>query len=445
VTAPLVRASVDRRFLATAMLAAFVLFSFAARLRVHSATLSGDEPAYLVISQTVQKYHSFNVMLDYQNQDYRSFFHAPLEPHVVFAPDGTPQPIHGVGGPLLWLVPFILWGRGGAIGFLVAVSMLVIGNLYAFLRERQIRPEYALFTTLLFVIGSPIYMYSGMSFIEPIATLFVLYAVRVLFAHRLHPVRLTVASLALGYLPWVHPRLVTFSLMIGAALAARCWLDRSTPRLRSLTCALVPLLVGLVAIEVDTWINWGTLNPGVTMAAIGNRTFGMSPVDGVAGLLLDREYGLFPNFPLFLLVLPGLLLTLHGPQRVTTGVLTVLAGPYALLICTFLTWFAGASPPARFLTVLVPLFGYPIAFLLQRLRNWWVLVGAASLAVASYALSLASDVWPGERYLTPVTGPISMNRIGRMIGFPFAHYLPSMFLPGQMSRFLVWAAFSLGR
>ena len=35
-----------------------------------SSPPSGDEPHYLIISQTLLKYHSLNVMLDYSNGDY---------------------------------------------------------------------------------------------------------------------------------------------------------------------------------------------------------------------------------------------------------------------------------------------------------------------------------------------------------------------------------------
>lgn len=49
---------------------------------------SGDEPHYLVISQTLLKYHSLNVMLDYQHGDYRSFY--PIDLYAL----GTKAPPH---------------------------------------------------------------------------------------------------------------------------------------------------------------------------------------------------------------------------------------------------------------------------------------------------------------------------------------------------------------
>src|SRR6202022_766598 len=43
---------------------------------------TGDEPHYLIISQTLIKYHSLNVSLDYKNGDYWNFYPGRLEAHV---------------------------------------------------------------------------------------------------------------------------------------------------------------------------------------------------------------------------------------------------------------------------------------------------------------------------------------------------------------------------
>src|SRR5947209_12285201 len=77
----------------------------------YSSPPSGDEPHYLVISQTLLTYHSLDVMLDYKHGDYRSFYPIYLSPHV--APNEQRQllPIHGIGGPVLWLLPYYFLGR----------------------------------------------------------------------------------------------------------------------------------------------------------------------------------------------------------------------------------------------------------------------------------------------------------------------------------------------
>src|SRR2546430_417838 len=99
------------RLLALLMTVGLVLFAVAIRLRMLHGAPAGDEPAYLVISQTLQKYHSVDVMLDYNHQDYRSFYPGILAPHVATLPNGKLIPLHNIGGPLILLLPFILFGR----------------------------------------------------------------------------------------------------------------------------------------------------------------------------------------------------------------------------------------------------------------------------------------------------------------------------------------------
>ena len=142
------------------------------------------------------------------------------EPHVFRGATGRAIPLHQFGGPLLWVLPFMLWGRFGVQLFMVAVSALIVVNVYYLQRELGIVRGYAAFVAGLFAIGTPLYVYSSMLFIEPIAALLVIYAVRVLLAPRLVPLRLVLASAGLGYLPWIHGRLIAFTLLLGGLLAA---------------------------------------------------------------------------------------------------------------------------------------------------------------------------------------------------------------------------------
>ncbi len=439
VTTPVTRAGTDRRYLATVLFVGLVVFTFAVRLRLTHGGPSGDEPGYLVLSQTLQKYHSINVMLDYQHRDYWSFYAAPLDAHVVRAPDGSLFPLHSPGGPLLWLVPFILWGRAGAMGFMVVVSLLVLANIYKFLRERSIEPGYAFFTTLILAVGSPVYIYASMNFIEPIGALIIIYAVRVLFTRQPHRGRLFVAALGLAYAPWVHPRFVAISLVLAALLLVRVWVDRDIARFPALAVILAPLLISTVLLEAQSLSVFHSLNPGAAMSTYGNGPFQISPIAGTAGLLFDRQYGLITNFPIFLLLLPGVLFALRRPGRQVILVTALVIAPYWLLICTFVQWFAGDAPPARFLTVFIPLLSYPVAVLLQQARAWWLPVGAATLALAGYVLAVTSDIFPSGRFEVHGQPDTPMNELGRLIGKPFAHYAPSSFQPDQTAKFLIWA------
>jgi hypothetical protein len=85
---------------------------------------------------------------------------------------------------------------------MIAVSVLTLINIYYFLRERRIDAPYAFVVTLALAIGSPIYVFAPMSFVEPIGTLAVIFALRAVLMERLGPARLVLASTGLGLSPW---------------------------------------------------------------------------------------------------------------------------------------------------------------------------------------------------------------------------------------------------
>src|ERR1700730_10546044 len=94
---------------------------------------SGDEPHYLVISETVLKYHSLDVAKTYHNRDYACFYKGPWDlAHMVTNSQGKQVSVQGIGGPILWLPLFAVAGRMGAILFMAGVSLLFVGCIFQF-------------------------------------------------------------------------------------------------------------------------------------------------------------------------------------------------------------------------------------------------------------------------------------------------------------------------
>lgn len=434
----------ERNLLVVLLTVATAVIVMAIRLRLRTDP-SGDEPAYLVLSQTMQKYHSVDVMRDYLNGDYHTFYRGYLEPHVGLAANGRLEPVHSIGGPLLWLLPFLLWERTGAVAFVGVVSLLIIGNQYLFLRERGILTPYAFLVSLFVALASPVYVYSAMAFVEPIGALFVLYAVRVLLAERMDARRVLVAGVALAYLPWVHSRFAMLAGILGGFFAWRLYRQHGHSRLRPYLPLAVPLVVSLVALEVYNFVEWGTLNPVSNMSIIGNGPFHVPFSAGLMATLFDWQYGLITNFPLFLLVLPGLLLSLSRSRLRLQVVFGAVMLPYLVLICTFQVWWAGYSPPARFLVVIVPLLAFYVAYAMQRLDSIVLVCIALPVAIGTFALSLDANVFPFDRFNGPGSPNKAMVRLSHVLGGQrFLHHLPSAFAHhGEHRRFLAWSAATL--
>jgi hypothetical protein len=419
----------DRRIVAMLATLAATLFAFASRLRL-DAQPWGDEPHYLVMSIALSKYRSFDPTRAYANRDYRSFFPGDLDAHLYAGPDGTMIPLHNFGAPLLWALPYAAWGRAGVAAFMVFVSVLIVVNVYHLLRELGIARPYAGIVTGLFVIGSPIYMYASMQFIEPIGALLVIFAVRTILRPAPSPTRTALTSAGLGYLPWVHGRFVVFTVILGGLLIARM-VGRG--RWTWYLAAAGPLVALVLALELFNAIRYGSWSPAPGNANYGDGLFQIMPHTGLSGLLFDRQYGLLSHFPLLALAVPGMLLALRtGPLRRHVVLLAVIV-PYLLAISTFRYWWAGWSPPGRLLAVVAPLLAYYVAVTLQRLHSFTLTTLATLAALIGFAISVTGDVLTVARFTT--SGGAGVDPVLTLLaerlhltGLP--DLLPTAFVPG---------------
>lgn len=436
----------DRQIVAMLVFLATTLFGFASRLRL-TAQPWGDEPHYLVMSIALSKYHTFDLTRVYANKDYHSFYPGNLDAHVYTATDGTLIPLHNFGAPLLWALPYGLWGRGGVAALMVVVSVLIVVNVYHLQRELGIVRPYAALVTALFAIGSPVYMYASMQFVEPLGALMVIFAVRAVLRPEPSAVRVAVASAGLGYLPWVHGRFIVFTVLLGGMLVARVGRARWTAYLP----ALLPMLALLAALELFNSIRYGSFSPAPGNANYGDGLFQIPPQQGLAGLLFDRQYGLLGHFPLLFLAGPGLLLTLRrGPLRRHVVLLASIA-PYLLAVSTFRSWWAGWSPPGRLLAVVAPLLAYYVAVTLQRLHSRTVTTLAALTALAGFAIAVTGDFFTVARFTTsggPGVDPVLTFLAGQLQMTALPSLLPTAFTAGTNpvdfgAWFLLLAMFSV--
>ncbi|MEV4517600.1 hypothetical protein AB0K00_52670 [Dactylosporangium sp. NPDC049525] len=390
----------DRTVLAGLVALAVIVFGVAVRLRLPGLPM-GDEPHYLALAQAIVKYHTFDPTPVYEHRDYWSYYPADIDAHVAVV-DGRPVPFHNVGAPLLFALPFLVWGRGGAHLVMLVAAVLTVVNVYRLQREHGIRTPYAGFVTVLFVLGSPVYVYASMLFVEPLGMLALVYAARVLLsssgsaASSASLGRLVLASAGIGYLPWIHGRYAVFPVTF-AVLVLVCLRGR-----RVLVAALVPAAVLAIGLEMFNVVMYRSVSPAPgSTDALGEGLLRQSPLRGLLYLAFDGRFGMLSNFPVLVLAGAGILLCATGAHRSHRRINVVLLGtavPYAVLIATYPNWPGGFSPPGRLLSVTVPLLAYYVAVLLQRLPSWPLLVAAELGAAYAYTMSLVSDVHPLERF-----------------------------------------------
>ena len=438
---------------------------------------SGDEPHFLVISQTLLKYHSLNVMLDYQHGDYRLFYPIAIAPHVSYSASGQLLPLHSIGGPILWLIPYYFLGRLGAVFFISCVSVLTIVNIYKFLLIMRVGQKYALMVSLAYAVASPLFIYSHLTFIEPIGAFICIYVLRKIFQDEIKVSDLIISSVLLGILPWVHIRFAFFEMVLFFALLYKIyvtihvpdsfllrWRTRKegdklgTPQtpagglrppalpakqlqdMKYYLYYILPVTILFIAFEIYNYKVWGSLNPTINEVNDihgGSRPFVAVPFKGILGVFFDQEFGLFVNFPIFILLLPGIVLAIRRKFLGYNLLMLILSIPYILVITSFESWSGGWGPAARFILVLLPLYSFYLAYTLEQINNILatVIFGIAVLYGIIYDILSAMPILRGFNSGTGRSHPLEQVRL---FNHQVTDFLPSLFLPNQTRLFVIW-------
>jgi hypothetical protein len=337
--------------------------------------VSGDEPHYLVMAQSLWRDHDLDLRDEYDGEEWAEFVPGPLRPHWG-APraDGRPFPAHSPGLPLLLAPAYAAFGREGCVLLLalVAAAAALVARQLAF---QLTRDAFASLVAWLAAAGPPLFFYSFHLYTEAPSALAAGGALLLLLGGR-GPGTAALAAALAAALPWLHLKMIPAAAALGIVALARL-------RGRALVVFLAVSGVAALGFAAYHAAVFGTPSP--------LAVYGGVPADArvatwrsLAGLLLDRSFGLLPAAPVFLLALAGLPLVLRRRE----------AWPHALVglavvapLLSWRMWWGGQCPPARFLVPLVPLLAVALALRVSSsgtgLRRWlpglWVL-GAALAA-----------------------------------------------------------------
>jgi hypothetical protein len=194
------------------------------------------------------------------------------------------------------------------------------------------------------------------------------------------PSRVMLAALAAAALPWLHVKMIPTAAALGLVALVRL-------RGRALAAFVLVTGAAATAFSLHYW--------SVVRAASPLALYGGVPADAqaltwrsLAGLFLDRSFGLLPIAPVFLLALGGLPALLRR-REAWPHVLVGLAVLAPLL--SWRMWWGGQCPPARFLVPLLPLLAIALALRLARARTglarWWQGLFVTGLVLSAWAVA----------------------------------------------------------
>jgi hypothetical protein len=341
-----------RRELVSVTLAGCVVFSAAAWFASPSIP-GGDEPHYLVITQSLLYDHDLIVDNNYARGDYHAYFGGPLNPDFrARGRHGEIYSIHAPGVPALVLPAFAIGGYHGVVIFLILVSAAACTLTWWLAWRATGDRGAAWFGWAAVALSAPFLLESFTVYPDGPGAALVLtgfWALQRLDANQPGSLKSwTWHGAALAALPWMHTRFVLLSIVLGAFIALR--LMRVQGGGGRLAAFLSVPIVSTAAWFLSFYVMYGTLNPSAPYGTESNSAIAFLP-NGLGGLLLDQGFGLLATAPVFAVAFAGLVRTRRfAVEWVVTAIV------YGSAVASYAMWWAGTSGPARFLVpILLPL------------------------------------------------------------------------------------------
>ena len=348
--------------------ALFVVLALAAWTIARPRVPAGDEPHYLVITQSLLRDGDLRIENNHRDEHYLEYYDAMLRPDFMRrGTNGQIYSIHAPGVSALVLPAFAVAGYPGAVAVVVAVGALGIAAVWhvAFLLTGVASAAWV--ATAAVATAAPFLLHAFTIYPDPVGGALTVAAVAVLVAldTRTRPVTgpaLAAAGAALALLPWLHTRFAMIAGVLGVAIGLRLW-RRDGGRAHLVRFLAVP------AVSALAWFGYfyaiyGTPNPAAPYGTRPEGGLSFIPT-GIAGLLLDQQFGLFAHAPVLVLAVAGLVVLARERRRLTVELLAV-GVPYLATAASYPMWWGGFSAPARFVVVLVPLLALPMAVLWAR-------------------------------------------------------------------------------
>jgi len=341
----------------------------------------GDEPHYLVVTQSLLTDHDLAIANNHARGDYLAYFQAPLKPdYRVTGRNGVIYSIHPVGVSALIAPAFALWGYRGASVFLALLAAAAVTLTWRTVERETASASAATVAWLAVATSAPFLLHSFAIYPECAAAL----AVMIGIGRQVRDVSRTDALLrgvALAALPWLGTK---YAPMSAVSIALLLWRLPS----RNRVAVAAPYVASLALWFAFFWWLYGTPSPSAPYGGSQPMSLGTLAA-GLPGLFVDQEYGAVANAPALGLALVGMWRLMRGDAEQRWLALTA-AAPLAALAVTagsFPHWWGGASPPGRDLVAMLPLLGVRIGSLwhdslarpVQRAGiEWLVLIGIAT-------------------------------------------------------------------
>ena len=369
-----------------------------AAMKLAGTTLypGGDEPHYLVMTQSLLTDGDLRIENNHARGDYKAYYRNPLNPdYRTRGKNGQIYSIHPIGLPILITPAFAAAGYLGVcwmLAILAAAAATLAWRAAAILSGSTASATVAWMGV---AWSAPVVLHSFAVYPETAAGLCALIALW--WSGTDQPVKNSAwigRGVAVALLPWLGTKYAPMSGVIVLAATRRAW--------KAGGMAAAAAVAGPYIASVWLWLGffyvvWGSPLPSAPYGP-DHQTALANLIVGFPGVLVDQEYGVLPYAPAIALAFPGLwILWRDGGARRERAIET--AAAFLALMGTvgaFAIWWGGSAPPGRELVAGLLLLVPPLARWDQHVasspvRRWIVRLLVIGGAVVTITLVVARN------------------------------------------------------
>lgn len=271
--------------------------------------LSGDEPHYMLMAQSLVEDGDFNLKDDHENEEWKAFYSAAtLEPHISPVIDSSSSAwysIHTIGVPLIIALPYYLFGPVGARLWVALLELSILVVFYLILKKYIKTKKRVWLGTALLAVCPLFWQNLGSLFPDMILVLCASLLV-LLFARK--DIRSNVAIMLVFFLgALAHSKGLVF--MAPIVLSHIAWLVRVGgiyEYIKKYWLSILLIIISAAWYVYFLYSNYGIFSPSGLYGNNG-QLFTANPIYNAIAVLTDRSKGLVVHFPLLLLTGPYIL------------------------------------------------------------------------------------------------------------------------------------------
>jgi hypothetical protein len=365
---------------------------------------TGDEPHYLTISQSMANDLDLNLENNYTEGRYKEFYPVDIDYksiHNTVDKNGKGiYSLHFAGLPALIAALQRVSGRFGVQLFMNFITAALAALFYLFLRGSHIAEKTATAAAYIIFTAAPFSIASSLVMTEVPAALVILYSIMRLSNYKKEEGSLLLFA-GIAFLPWLHPKLVIFSLVFYAWHYLNVAREKTFDIKKEAINNLLPL-ASFALMAVFYYSIFGKFAPFAITSiyktpgsyfAFTLKHF----LHSAAAVVFDRDYGLLVYAPIYITAFFGLAYALirDGLKKAAPAAACL---PYLVMFLFWNDW-GGSMYPARQLIPILPVAGYYAAYFMQE-RSFINKKFFKFLAGFSILISYGLMIVPALRYFS---------------------------------------------